>query len=742
MINNNRKYGYWLALGLGIVIILAFYGKYIFNANEYLYGDYEDSLKNYYTFAWHINHDFSYMHFTGMNYPYGEHIVFTDNQPLVSTALKFINHNIFDISNGVIGIGNLLLFVGLLMCIMYLYKIFFELTHNVRISVAAAIILGMLSPQIERFNGHFALAYCFVIPMFIWYSYRFFKEPSFRASRAMAIVLLLLLFVHLYYLLIVGALLLAMWLMFLIRESPRINIFTAIPHIFIQIALPLLVYFVWLKLTDNITDRPTKPYGLVEYAAHWEGLLLPLGFEYFKPLTSAFNIRKVSLETISYVGLPSLLFILWAIVTGVKRLFKKRVAKSPTAHRLDKPYNERFMVCLVWAAGIVFVYAAFVPFLFKIPWLSPYLGLLKQFRSLGRLLWVVYYGLTIFIVWYVYQKTKNKISLNWVIWSVLAVFAVEGTIYNIQQRDRKNNPYKKVNWAINKINPKNYQAIVPMPYYHEGAESIGATPNSYKIVETSLLLSLQTGIPLQGVKLSRTSLGQTLNQLEVGYEITTVPEPLHTKSKKPFLLLQYVGEKPTIPELQSITPLAKNDSFKLYSFSPKLLELFLIQRATEIEQQAQLQSNSLYIYDNYDSATATQVFAGKGGLQAAENAELNLADTACNFCNDTIAVSFWLYAKKEGLDQLKLLVNTDADNFERIQILNHIKSFNKNWMLIEYKYVPKTSRIKLKVIQDDGRAAQNIYADNLIIRAAKYDVLQVTPQFVSKNNRVLFQNTP
>lgn len=742
MINNNRKYGYWLALGLGIVIILAFYGKYIFNANEYLYGDYEDSLKNYFTFAWHINYDSSYMHFSGMNYPYGEHLVFTDNQPLVSSTLKFINTNVTNISNGVIGIGNLLLFVGLLMCIIYLYKIFFELTHNVRVSVAAAIVLGMLSPQIERFNGHFALGYCFIIPMFIWYLYRFFKEPSYRGSRAMAVVLLLLLFIHLYYLLIVGALLLAVWFMFLIREYPRINIFTAIPHILIQIALPLVVYFVWLKLTDDITDRPTKPYGLVEYAAHWEGLLLPLGFEYFKPLKEVFGVRKVSLETISYVGFPSLVFIVWAIITGVKRLFKKKIAKSPTYHRLDKPYNERFMVCLIWAVAIVFVYAAFVPFLFKIPWLSPYLGLLKQFRSLGRLLWVVYYGLTIFIVWYIYQKTKHKISLNWVIWSVIAVFAIEGIVYNVQQLSRKNNPYKKVNWALNKINPQNYQAIIPMPYFHEGAESIGATPDNYKIVEESLLLSMQTGIPLQGVKLSRTSIGQTLSQLELGYEITKVAQPLYTKSKKPFLLLQYTGQKPTIPELQDIIPIAKTDSFKLYSFSPKLLELLLIKRATEIEQKAILQSNSLYIYDNYDSTWSAQVFAGKGALQAPANTAINLADTTCKFCNDTVAVSFWLYAKMDGLDQLKLLVNTDGDNYERVQLLNHIKSFNKNWMLIEYKYVPATQKVKLKVIQDEGKVSQNIYADNLIIRAAKYDVLQAMPLFVSKNNRVIFQNTP
>lgn len=731
--DNPRKYGYWWALGLGVAIILAFYGRFIFNPNSYLFSAGGDGLKNYYTFAWHVNYDSSYTHFRGMNYPYGEHVVFTDNQPLISNVTRFIHLNISPIGQYAIGINNLLLFVGLLVAIMVLYRLFFELTQNPRISVAGALVLAMLSPQIARFNGHFALAYCFVLPLYIWWLYKFFQQPNWRTSRAMGLFLLLLLFVHVYYLVIVGALLLSIWLVCLIRESPRINIFTAIPHLFIQLVLPFAVYFIWLKVTDNIADRPTQPYGIVEYAAYWEGLLLPLDYEYFKPLKAALGVRKVSVETIAYAGLPALPFILWGIVSGIRTVFKRR--KRLTAEKPDeKPYQHRFMAMLLWAVAIVFVYAAFVPYLFNIPSVSKYLGLLKQFRSLGRLLWVVFYGLNIFIIWYVYQRTKNKIKLGWVPWALMLVLAVEGLMFNLHNIGLINNANPTQSWTPKKVNPNNYKAIIPLPFFHEGSENIGATPPNDRIVEQSLLLSLQTGIPLTAVKMSRTSLSETLQQLEMGYEYTQIPRPMQIGPKKPFLLLQYISDTTTLPELADMQPIAVTDSFRLYRFSPKILEVVLLKRATAIERQAQTQVNPLYFYNGYENQTAPKAFTGKGALVKNADEIVTLADTTCLYCGDSLSVSFWVYAHMEGLPQLKLLVK-EGQKTTRIHVPNHIKAFKNDWMLVEYNYQPKTPKLHLQLIKEGAAKGQMLYIDNLLIRAAQYDVLQVLPNYAAKNNR-------
>ena len=49
-----------------------------------------DGFKNYFTPWYHITYDEGYTWFEGMNYPWGEHIVFTDAQPAIVNTLKFV----------------------------------------------------------------------------------------------------------------------------------------------------------------------------------------------------------------------------------------------------------------------------------------------------------------------------------------------------------------------------------------------------------------------------------------------------------------------------------------------------------------------------------------------------------------------------------------------------------------------------------------------------------------------------
>ena len=53
-------------------------------------GSGEDGAKNYYTVAYHIQHDSTLWWFEGMNYREGEHVIYTDNQPLISNLLKAV----------------------------------------------------------------------------------------------------------------------------------------------------------------------------------------------------------------------------------------------------------------------------------------------------------------------------------------------------------------------------------------------------------------------------------------------------------------------------------------------------------------------------------------------------------------------------------------------------------------------------------------------------------------------------
>src|SRR4051812_8595675 len=48
-----------------------------------------DGAKNYYTYLYEVLYGKG-IWFTGMNYPYGEHLVYTDAQPLIAVPLAFL----------------------------------------------------------------------------------------------------------------------------------------------------------------------------------------------------------------------------------------------------------------------------------------------------------------------------------------------------------------------------------------------------------------------------------------------------------------------------------------------------------------------------------------------------------------------------------------------------------------------------------------------------------------------------
>ncbi len=84
---------------------------------------------------------------------------------------------------------------------------------------------------------------------------------------------------------------------------------------------------------------------------------------------------------------------------------------------------------------------------------------------------------------------------------------------SIKELDDKGNNLPEDNW-LNKINPNQYQAIIPLPYFHVGSENLWLEPNS-DILKNTFIVSLKTGLPTTGVAMSRTSLSQTFNQISL-----------------------------------------------------------------------------------------------------------------------------------------------------------------------------------------------------------------------------------
>jgi hypothetical protein len=70
-----------------IILIVFLWFRLIISPNDYFFAGGGDGIKNYYTPMYYLQYDKG-THFSGMHYPFGDNVVFSDNQPLICWLLK------------------------------------------------------------------------------------------------------------------------------------------------------------------------------------------------------------------------------------------------------------------------------------------------------------------------------------------------------------------------------------------------------------------------------------------------------------------------------------------------------------------------------------------------------------------------------------------------------------------------------------------------------------------------------
>ena len=159
----NKDWNIEVLLLLSSFFIYYLYFHSIFlNINSALSSITGDALKNYYTYAYHIINDKGILHFSGMNFPFGEHVIYTDCQPLLTFFLRYLPFT----HPYVIGILHTLIFLSFIITPSILYRILKRLDVDQLSAFLVSIGIAVLSPQFQKINGgHHGLAYGCVIPL-------------------------------------------------------------------------------------------------------------------------------------------------------------------------------------------------------------------------------------------------------------------------------------------------------------------------------------------------------------------------------------------------------------------------------------------------------------------------------------------------------------------------------------------------------------------------------------------------
>src|SRR5690554_4200294 len=107
-----EKYDHLFVFLLGCLWAIIIFSPFVFSPNEFLFSSGGDGLKNYFTYLYQVKYG-SGIHFEGMNYPHGEHVVFTDNMPGLVWLIQFVSIFFPDFKDWSLGIVHLLLILAI-----------------------------------------------------------------------------------------------------------------------------------------------------------------------------------------------------------------------------------------------------------------------------------------------------------------------------------------------------------------------------------------------------------------------------------------------------------------------------------------------------------------------------------------------------------------------------------------------------------------------------------------------------
>lgn len=516
--------------------IYVFYFQYlVFHLNSVLFKIDGDSLKNYYTFVYHIRNDTNALEFSGLNFPFGEHIVYTDCQPLITFILRLLPFT----HDYLIGIMHGLILLSFIITPLLLFRIFLLLDLERLPAFFFSLGIALLSPQIHRLGGHFALAYGCVIPLAILFILNYFKSRSNKLLIAILIYNTSLFLIHPYLGLGISFFCFSSFFINELLLNGKTSLLKKLPKIALIGLVPIVCFKLFMFISDHHTERPTEAYGpdIMTGAAKAGSIFIP----YFGPfdsfLQTIIKTKPVEWETCSYLGFFPILLLVTATLT-FPFYYKKIVLK-----------NELIAMFITSVLFLIFSFGIHISILRRI---HVELETLNQFRVLGRFTWYFYFLMPVFLAILLSQLfnllTTPRISklmitivsvifcsLNMLEANFLFINTTKNAFHarNIFNESVLTDNEKEV---IKTIRTKKAQAIVPFPLFHIGSEVFQR--NGDKSIAPSMMYSFHTRLPVLSVMLSRTSLPETQEAIELLNIYKRDRKITKLVDDRPFLVIQ------------------------------------------------------------------------------------------------------------------------------------------------------------------------------------------------------------
>lgn len=760
----NKNFG----IGMAVVAMIALAGIAL-KFNTYLHfppgkviEPYGDGFKAYMSPAYHALYDSSMTHFQGMNYPYGDHLVFADPQPILANALQRFQHIGPGLLQSTINWTHLLMLLSILACAFLLFALFHRLGVPVWYAALAAPLLTFLSPMLARIGFHYGLAQPAAIPAVLLLLLLHQERPRWSISLAIGAAVLLFSLFHFQYFGILVLGISAYFFVDFLYSPKRERLLRLIAHYSLQALLPFLLLSFWLSSGNPVEDRASKPFGFLHYRSHFEGTFTSSDQPHLQFLFKwTGNPGDLDIEARNYIGLIAALG-LWMVLLHLIKSRKDALSFASAEHPAASPFVKR----IFWSGLLLYLFSTGFPF--TLPgWerFTEYLGPLRQFRAIGRFSWFFFFTANIAVLTWIGRRFVRK---TWMQILCLGILGAEAFFF-LRARDLRLDDVAGLQPGATLleqtgINPEDYQAILPIPYFHIGSDNFWVEPEGF-IQQNAMVLSLQSGLPLCAVMMSRTSVGQTYRQLQL------VGEPY----RHPAILEDYPNTKPLLmlvdeerfrlaaPRWDHFSSAATGVRFlkdlgrlKVYAVPLSFFSASADRQGEIVATQATTiplyprdsfllsDSTSFIAFRTWDKDFSSFKYAGQGGFSGEIYLKNTLFDEVLphQIADERYILSVWIllnddmrgttictlreYAPKTG----------EALSLVQLQVGQHARVFDSNgWALVEIPFETRSAETRIQISFQNMEAKGQLHLDELLIRPEGVDVFRKSQNGWWKNNR-------
>lgn len=758
----NRKWSV-IAVVIFVIATVFLFNDLVFHPASRVVSLGGDGCKNMFTYLYHVMYGGGAW-FRGMNYPFGEHIVFTDATPALSVPLAWLNKSLNLSPGTILGIMYYCMALSFVLAMWYVYRLLLHFRVAPLLAIAASVLTLFLSPQVFRITGHFALCYSCIMPMLFYWTVIYYETNRLKYPVFIFLLCTLASFVHMYFL---GLSLL--WMMaygvggLLFRKEGLAARLKHVCWLGAAVVLAFITVQAAIKLTDPIHDRPVYPF----WTPGWKHLLA-LTTTVHSPIWKALKDGGIvsaineNVEGTVYAGIVTL-----AMMAAGFILWLKQVRKPGTTERIPFQYIWLFM------AMVTLAFAVGIPKIWDTGIFKTLLKPLRQFRATERFSWIFYYVMSVYAAVILQQlvngiKAGGKQALSVAIAVlVVAVWSVDAS-GNIRYLRRESGPWAWNYEAFFSVNqkswttflkergrsPKDFEALLVVPYVHVGSEKLWRNDfESYSLTMAYMLVT-ELNLPLMDVMMSRSSWQQTFDQVKIDGGIY-VHKPIldSLKRGKPILLLHYEEYK-TTPDMECIfrasDTLGSQNGCALYAFYPERLRKAQQQEKLEISHVAATQQSSdtmirsaaPYFIRHFDEQPSPLFFAGTGGQAAIRGKDSVITEWMLPSVMDSLSYEFSIWSKSPEVgprqNSYTIVFKDNSDKeLGRVDALTTSSVDNAPgfWFRTNKFFVFPEGTAKLSVIVINEHGDNYIAHDELVIRPVQGIVISKM-----KDGKVLVNN--